>query len=92
MTQEEEQLLLLDLCTRLPYGTKCYYNSPEIYDDVPEGISVIKGFQNEGILVEIENGDIIGIDYIKPYLRPMSSMTTEESLELSRLSNDKFKF
>lgn len=78
MTQEDKELLLKDLCARLPYGVKCYYNSPEIDDDVPEGISVIKGFQNEGILVEIESGDVIDIDYVKPYLRPMSSMTDKE--------------
>lgn len=81
MTEEEKELLLKDLCARLPYGVKCYYNSPEIDDNVPEGISVIKGFQNDGILVEIESGDVIDIEEIKPYLRPMSSMTEEEKKE-----------
>ena len=82
MTQEDKELLLKDLSARLLYGIKCYYNSPEIDDDVPEGISVIKGFKNEGILVEIESGDVIDIDYVKPYLRSMSTMTDEEKKEL----------
>lgn len=81
MTQQEKKLLLKDLCARLTYGIKCYYNSPEIDDDIPEGISVIKGFKNEGILIEIESGDIIDVDCIKPYLRPMSSMTEEELMQ-----------
>jgi len=82
MTQQEKKLLLKDLCARLTYGIKCYYNSPEIDDDIPEGISVIKGFKNEGILIEIESGDIIDVDCIKPYLRSMSSMTKEEKHKL----------
>lgn len=81
MTQQEKKLLLKDLCARLTYGIKCYYNSPEIDDDIPEGISVIKGFKNEGILIEIESGDIIDVDCIKPYLRSMSSMTEKEQKE-----------
>ena len=85
MTQEEKDLLSAVLCSMLPYDIKCYYNSPEIDDDIPEGISVIKGFQNEGILVEIESGDIVDIDCIKPYLRPMSSMTDAEKKELENI-------
>ena len=27
MTQEEKQLLLKDLCARLPYGVKCVFHS-----------------------------------------------------------------
>lgn len=83
MTQENKDLLLIDLCARLHYGIKCYYNSPEIDDDIPEGISVIKGFQNEGLLVEIESGDVIDIDYVKPYLRPISNITKEERIYIS---------
>ena len=69
MTQEEKQLLLKDLCARLPYGVivkEC--------DGVKE---------NDNKLLDIDmfdgciNYDYI-IDDIKPYLRPMSSMTEEE--------------
>ena len=66
MTQEEKDLLIKDLCARLPYGVKVHIHDLNIddYDRnlVPEDIS----------LFEIHR---IGI---KPYLRPMSSMTEEE--------------
>lgn len=86
LSTEDKELLLRDLCARLPYDVKCYYNSLEIYDELPEGVSIIKGFQNNGILVEIEDGNIIDVEDIKPYLRPMSSMTEEEKNELGRIS------
>ena len=70
MTQEEKDLLLKDLCARLPYGLWIddgYVLAIHIdYSDVH--------FENyfNGIL----NGDV------KPYLRPMSSMTEKEKHKL----------
>ena len=77
MTQKEKQLLLITLCGMLPYGV----------------IASVRGsdeeFQHFRILgvkdgkVWVEN-DILGVDdfddveVVKPYLRPMSSMTEEE--------------
>ena len=80
MTQEEKQLLLKDLCGRLPYGVK--YESefgPRILNDLfiyangPVYTDHSVGNYNEVYGVELEN--------IKPYLRPMSSMTEEEEEE-----------
>ena len=75
MTQEEKQLLLKDLCARLPYGVKVHIHDLNVddYDRnlVPEDIS----------LFEIHR---IGI---KPYLRPMSSMTDEEWKVLDSMCN-----
>lgn len=73
MTQEEKQLLLKDLCARLPYGVSarfCYGVKEEI-DDVVE-IDMILGTINSDYI----------IDDVKPYLRPMSSMTEEEKMQL----------
>jgi len=81
MTQEEKQLLIKDLCGRLPYNIKCYYNSLEIDDDIQDGISTIKGFNDGGTLVELESGDVIGIEDTMPYLRPISNMTEKEIIE-----------
>ena len=72
MTQEDKQLLLVDLCARLPYGVECEIRqreglSPVLHDKLTCGR--IKGMQ----------------DYdwcVKPYLRPMSSMTEEEKKDL----------
>lgn len=63
MTQEEKQLLLKDLCARLPYGVKVdvnfYYATKELsYDLLQDFITDEKS--------------------IRPYLRSISSMTESE--------------
>ena len=81
MTQEDKELLLKDLSTRLMYGVICQV------DDGAAGL-------NDGKLVEIDiskervrfDADIncywaAYIDDVKPYLRSMSSMTKEEEKE-----------
>ena len=73
MTQEDKELLLRDLCARLPYNLCVQDEYGEIdyinYNDVH--------FAN--YFDSILNGKV------KPYLRPMSSMTEEEAKELSIL-------
>ena len=74
MTQKEKELLLTDLCTRLPYGVMCdRLGHPKKL----LAVSPYKKFQ-----LEFDNGEYIPSDYvledIKPYLRPMSSMTEED--------------
>lgn len=64
MTQEEKQLLIKDLCARLPYGTKVSYNGKD------EILSTLHIFDMTHIKEEYVN--------IKPYLRPLESMTEEE--------------
>ena len=70
MTQEEKQLLLKDLCARLPYGViiRCTDNDTDY-----------KCFLTTDILNEL----LYNMEYYdyKPYLRPMSSMTEEEKKE-----------
>ena len=87
MTQEDKQLLFQDLCARLPYGVKVLDNSHKDY-----GVSKIINIGDYGsILVDNEMDDIQYypiIDDIKPYLRPMSSMTEEESKEFAMLQTD----
>lgn len=70
MTKEEKQLLLQDLCARLPYGVICRFSEPR-FGEIIEPLK-IGGLRN---LIE-EKWDV------KPYLRPMSSMTEEEEEEL----------
>ena len=67
MTQEENQLLLIDLCARLPYH-------PIVYVD--ENLPRLK----LGVATRI--WEYVAVDKpCKPYLRPMSSMTEEEAEE-----------
>ena len=75
MTQEEKQLLLKDLCARFPYDVivECSIESGESIDLI----------LNTSHLDELVNDSLI----IKPYLRPMSSMTKEEEEELRLLKN-----
>lgn len=71
MTNEEKQLLLIDLCARLPYGVTYYHDTENVV--TPKQVLS---------LTEINN-ILLGIgDNIKPYLRPVSSMTAEEYCNL----------
>jgi len=83
MTQENKELLLKDLCARLPYGVKVEVNFTE-----GKKVKDLSGY------ADIINQDIcVGCswmpisDNIKPYLRPMSSMTEEEKKEFNSLIN-----
>ena len=69
MTQEEKQLLIRDLCARLPYGVKLRYVEDLVVKKESHIITL-----NNIYLEHILNGDAD----IKPYLRPMNSMTEEE--------------
>ena len=80
MTKEEKELLLTDLCGRLHYGIKVQYNN-EIYN-----IDYISALYEE-VKLDIPDNYTVGISEIKPYLRPMSSMTEEEYKELKSISS-----
>ena len=80
MTQEDKKLLLIDLYARLPYGVKVQYNN-EIYN-----IDYISTLYEE-VKLDIPDNYTVGISEIKPYLRPMSSMTEEEREEWADLFN-----
>ena len=74
MTQEDKELLLKDLCSRLPYGVICYNSSTESnfrLFDVTDADSDYPAF-------DYGYGEL---ETVKPYLRPMSSMTEEENEE-----------
>lgn len=84
MTQEEKDLLLKDLCARLPYHVRCK-------------IWLEDGTTEEGLLdLQHNYGDVLQdaffyhrIKDIKPYLRPMSSMTEEEIIEFNNIPSTK---
>lgn len=79
MIQEEKDLLLKDLSARLPYGVKVHtwYNKP--MDVKCTGVDAYTNTVN----LDISNDDDakVYIENVKPYLRPMSSMTEEEREE-----------
>ena len=78
MTQEERQLLLIDVSARLPYGIYVHFCNTNIDEKLTEislgdTINQIRhnGKGNQGL--------------IKPYLRPLSSMTEEENKEFQQV-------
>ena len=78
MTQEDKDLLLKDLCARLPYGVKA---------DIVRSNNLhrIDWTIEEDDIHELKCGLIVDI---KPYLRPMWSMTMEDEKEYCRLVQD----
>ena len=89
MTQEDKELLLKDLCARLPYGV---IGAVPHYDENGKETLLqgkITGFNEGQIKFEYlpDCTDDIGaynwfdIDLVKPYLRPLSSITEEEAEE-----------
>ena len=81
MTQENKQLLLKDLSGRLPYGVMC--DAYPWQQDKP-GLLVecVPEYRNEEIVLKSLAGrHSISEAKVKPYLRPMSSMTEKEKYE-----------
>ena len=94
MTTEEKQLLLKDLSARVPYVTFVYVEWHET-----EEMEICEGCENDEEEPNIHT--LISCNYygecdlddnlsktiydIKPYLRPMSSMTEEEDHEFALL-------
>lgn len=93
MKQEPQELLLKDICAKLPYGIKASYygveEECETWDEI-EGITLDEDF---GGYVDIGQYSL-PIERIKPYLFPMSSMTDEQKKYISNKwgINEEFDF
>lgn len=87
MTKEDKGLLLKDLCARLPYSTLCYCKWTK---DAPNGtsgcIQEVSTYLLEELMIIDDQNYECQICEIKPYLRPMSSMTEEECRELTEMT------
>ncbi len=77
MKQEDKELLIRDLCARLPYGVKINIIEEDYlsniyanYDDILTSIDIDNCMVN----------DLYDIEEVKPYLYPMSAMTQQEEL------------
>lgn len=76
MTQENKELLLKDLCARLPYGVLC--------EDMEGKTRSLFGITpTQHFIVTLDNATdgtnglkFCTIDCVKPYLRPMSSISS----------------
>lgn len=77
MKQEDKELLLKDLCARLPYGVICedvYGNALELNSIDKPNTATFKCSDNTFWTTDL--------DKCKPYLFPLSSMTEEQKEEL----------
>ena len=72
MTREDKELLLKDLCARLPYGVKIEFT----WWVMDEGTCINTTLEPDHI-EQIRNDELGDVE-IKPYLFPMSSMTEEQ--------------
>lgn len=84
MTEQDKQLLFKDLCTRLPYGVKFEFTRDNVR--IAKGIDL--GVIDDGkweYFVTSKGASAVEITEIKPYLRPLSSMTEEELLNYKHL-------
>lgn len=85
LNNQEKDLLLKDLCARLPYGVMC-----DVGDNKPYTLSRIEIDDKNGHLLDFkEKKD--GLDmqvYLsecRPYLLPLSSMTEEQKNQLKEI-------
>ena len=86
MTRENKELLLQDVCARLPHGVKVHAK----YIDTDTDTEVEK----DGVLCLVDSDMVtafvctgtncynyVAIHEVKPYLFPLSSMTEEQEME-----------
>ena len=86
LVKEQKKLLLDDLCARLSYSVKGTVkttdgNGQEITDDGIINSAFINEHGKAYICIESAEYEL---EDVKPYLRPMSSMTEEEKTQVQR--------
>jgi hypothetical protein len=97
MKQEDKELLLKDLCARLQYGVKVYnttFKEPTIqtlYGKISSDVFLMEETYTSFGVDEFGSFNkrhyTRCVDFIKPFLRPMSSMTEEEAMEYANCGN-----
>lgn len=89
MDEKEYDLLMKDLCDRLPYGVKANVSGWDEYRQEEVNIPLrVYSIDTDGYLrFESNDYDVIGIEHCVLFLRPLSSMTEEEYNELKKISS-----
>ena len=70
-----KEILIRDLCARLPYGVKVLYDNKVFSIDYVSSI-------HEEIKLDTRDNYTINVSDVKPYLFPLSSMTEEQKMFL----------
>ena len=97
MKQEDKILLVKDLCSRLPYGVRVCHMASE-FSGVLHDISVLHMYEGnsdsdkyDSIVDYVADIDFFGDGYpyeveeFKPYLFPLSSISSEQLKEVSEI-------
>ena len=79
MTQEDKELLLKDLCARLPYNVICQVEFKE-NGKYNSKVMLLSGIFTDKAYFTTKGGSIYSNEY-KPYLFPLLSMTEEQKQE-----------
>lgn len=91
MTTEDKMLLIKDLSCRLPYGVHVQHVTTQFSGSLSDIISYPLYDKNDNIhdIYAVTNffgdGDYVYLEYFKPYLFPLSSMSEEQSKEYHEL-------
>ena len=83
MTKEDKELLLKDLCARLPYNVICQVEFKE-NGKYNSKVMFLSGIFTDEAYFTTKGGSIYSNEY-KPYLFPFSSMTEKEKEEYCQL-------
>lgn len=91
MTQEDKELLLKDLCGRLPYGVMIHINetneNEELYClNIPQEALYTRNKEYHNV------SSLCPIEQCKPLLRPLSSLTEQEITELGKIDMKRIIF
>ena len=83
MTQENKELLLKDLCARLPYNVICQVEFKE-NGKYNSKVMLLSGIFTDEAYFTTKDGSIYSNEY-KPYLFPLSSMTDKQAKEIQEI-------
>ena len=81
MTQEEKDLLIKDICARLPYGVKCIVTKSRIEEGQKGDMGKLVCICLEGVNCTSDIPFFSEFGNFKPYLFHFSSMTKEQEDE-----------
>ena len=84
MIQEDKELLLKDLCARLPYNVICQVEFKE-NGKYNSKVMLLSGIFTDEAYFTTKGGSIYSNEY-KPYLFPLSSMTEEQKQEYQHIT------
>ena len=84
MQENSKQLLLKDLCARLPYNVICQVEFKE-NGKYNSKVMLLSGIFTDEAYFTTKGGSIYSNEY-KPYLFPLSSMTEEQKQEYQHIT------